>query len=82
MKQRGKELLPSTPSCSAAPAVLIGDSLHRDIKLGNQAGFITIYKPSPFKGDEKPLGADEHPDYTIAMLSELPAVLGDLDMAV
>jgi putative hydrolase of the HAD superfamily len=53
----------------------IGDSLRRDIKYGNQAGFITVYKPSPFMGLEEPHDQQEKPKYTIYKLGELLPLL-------
>jgi FMN phosphatase YigB (HAD superfamily) len=55
---------------------LLGDSLLRDIVPGNEAGFITIYKPSPFKGVEQPLSTAEAPALVVASLDE---VLGHID---
>jgi ribonucleotide monophosphatase NagD (HAD superfamily) len=62
--------------------ILIGDSLKRDIKIGNQVGFITIYKPSPFMGQENPQSSDEKPHYTIQTLKELPALLNNLGLPI
>lgn len=66
------------PSGTQPIVILVGDSLHRDIKLGNQTGMITVYKPSAYKGYETPRSADEHPCYTINRLSELPLILKDI----
>lgn len=71
----GLQLLSQTSSSKEVVFVLIGDSLNRDIKFGNQAGFITIYKPSAFKGVEVPSISDEQPRYTITSLGELPSIL-------
>lgn len=70
----GLRLLPQIDN-NKETVVLIGDSLHRDIKFGNQAGFITVYKPSAFKGVETPNTLDEQPRYTIKNLGELPLIL-------
>lgn len=53
----------------------IGDSLHRDIKFANQAGFITFYKPSAYKGNELPKTKDEQPTHIIKDLNELLAIV-------
>ncbi len=71
----GLRLLSQTTGSKGVVFVLIGDSLHRDIKFGNQAGFITVYKPSAFKGFETPNTPDEQPCYTIQSLGELPTIL-------
>jgi FMN phosphatase YigB (HAD superfamily) len=57
---------------------MIGDSLHRDIKPGNLTGFITVYKPSPYKGDEKPKDPKEEPNYRIRDLGDLIPILKNL----
>jgi putative hydrolase of the HAD superfamily len=62
--------------------ILIGDSLKRDVKLGNQTGFITIYKPSPFMGEEKPLSLDEQPHHTVQKLGELPYLFKSLGLSI
>lgn len=62
--------------------IAVGDSLKRDIKFGNQAGFITVYKPSPFMGKEEPCELDEKPCYTIQTLKELPPLLKSLGLPV
>ncbi len=76
-KRRGRELLPGIGGYPNPPVVLIGDSLHRDIKLGKQAGLMTVYKPSSFTGNEEP-SDDDRPDRTISDLGELPTVLDSL----
>jgi ribonucleotide monophosphatase NagD (HAD superfamily) len=74
-KEIGLQLLSQTTGVKETAFVLIGDSLHRDIKFGNQAGFITVYKPSAFEGFETPNTSDEQPCYTIKSLEELPSIL-------
>lgn len=75
-KEIGLQLLShQTISGKEVVFVLIGDSLHRDIKFGNQTGFVTVYKPSAFKGFELPNTLDEQPCYTIKSLGELPTIL-------
>jgi len=55
--------------------VMIGDSLQRDIKPANKAGYITVYKPANFLGQEIPSEKDEKPCYTITTLNELTPIL-------
>ncbi len=75
VKQLGLAHFHDVDKGSHIPMVLIGDSLRNDIKFANQAGFITVYKPSLFKGLEAPDMPDETPNYTIKSLSELPEIL-------
>jgi len=60
--------------------IAVGDSMRREIKYGKQAGFITVYKPSPYRGLEEPRAPDERPDFTIERLRQLPAVLQQLGL--
>jgi len=78
--QRAKEVaLTHLPEqASDALIIMIGDSLQRDIKPSNQLGFITIYKPAAFLGEETPRELDERPCYVIRTLGELPMILRDL----
>ena len=66
------------PREQEAVVVMVGDTLRRDVKFGNQAGFTTVYKPSPYKGREQPQGDDEEPDFTIGAWDEFPAVVDRL----
>lgn len=81
-KQLGLELVPSRGMDPNTLTVMVGDSMKRDIKFANQAGFITIYKPALFKGHEEPQEQDEHPVYTIHALEELLPILSDLGLPV
>jgi putative hydrolase of the HAD superfamily len=81
-KQAGREYLSQVESSAETLFVLIGDSLKRDIKFGNQAGFITVYKPSPFMGQEEPQLLDEKPNYIIQKLGDLPLLLNNLGLYV
>jgi putative hydrolase of the HAD superfamily len=58
--------------------VMIGDSLQRDIVLANRTGFITVYKPAVFLGEENAYSKDEEPRFRIDSLLELPGLLGRL----
>lgn len=69
------------PNISPSPKdffIMIGDSIKRDIKFGNQTGYCTIYKPAPFLGHEISSELDEEPNLTIKSLTELPEILNDL----
>jgi FMN phosphatase YigB (HAD superfamily) len=77
-KKAGLKHLPKGGNPSRVIFVLTGDSLKQDIKFGNQTGFITVYKPSSFKGYEKPRALDEQPCYIINKLSELLAVIQNI----
>lgn len=68
-------LEPAQESAHLVPVVLVGDSMSRDIRPANKAKFVTIYKPSAFKGMESPQCADEEPNYYIHQLSEIPSIL-------
>lgn len=77
-KQSGLKHLHKRGDSAQTLFFLIGDSLKRDIKFGNQLGFVTVYKPSPFMGREEPRELDERPCYTIQKLAELPSLLNSL----
>jgi FMN phosphatase YigB (HAD superfamily) len=62
--------------------IVVGDSLHRDIVFGNQAGMITVYKPSTYLGMEIPQAPEEKPFAVINTLADLPALLRRLDVQV
>jgi putative hydrolase of the HAD superfamily len=61
-------------SVNGAEALMIGDSLKRDIGPSKQAGFTTIYKPADFLGSETPSQHYESPDFRIESLHQLPDV--------
>jgi len=77
-KEAGKRHLPAGQDRGEPVVVVVGDSLRREIKFGNQAGFVTVYKPAGFLGREQPGEPDEHPAYTIENLGRLLPVLEDL----
>ncbi|MEI6337260.1 MAG: HAD family hydrolase [Verrucomicrobiota bacterium] len=56
-------------------AVMVGNSLERDIAGAKNAGMVSIWIKIP--GSEEP--ADVEPDFTITGLAELPAVLEKLE---
>ncbi|HSE15777.1 MAG TPA: hypothetical protein VLB46_01920 [Pyrinomonadaceae bacterium] len=58
--------------------VMIGDSLKRDVMFANLAGFVTVYKPSNFLGQETPCTREEEPNFQINSLLALPQVLDEL----
>jgi putative hydrolase of the HAD superfamily len=81
-KLAGLKHLPEGRDHAEPLFVMTGDSLLRDIKYGNQAGFVTIYKPASFLGRETPREKDERPDIVIRSLSELPSILKDMGVPV
>lgn len=60
--------------------LVVGDSLRREIQCGNRIGATTIYIPAEFMGVEQPADPNEKPDYCLARLGELPALLRDLNL--
>jgi FMN phosphatase YigB (HAD superfamily) len=75
VKQTGRNRL--DPAACGQPTVfiLVGDSIERDIKLGNQAGFVTVFRPQDFLGQERSCEPYGQPHYTISTLRELPEIL-------
>ncbi len=63
-------------SVDAASAVMVGNSLERDILGARNAGIRSVWIRVP--GSEE--HADVHPDHTISALLELPAVLESMDL--
>ena len=74
-KRRGLQHLSPVIPASNDRFIAIGDSLKRDIKFANQAGFLTIYKPANFMGIEEPSEPDEEPFFKIQSFDELPPLL-------
>lgn len=74
--------LPAAARSDHATSIMVGDTLTRDVKFANQAGYLTVYKPSPFKGVEQPAAQDEVPDYTITTLIELLPILTQLGLRI
>ncbi len=60
--------------------IMIGDSMQRDIRLANQAGFTTVYIPGSFEGRQAPQTAMEQPDFEIKRITELPSILASLGL--
>ena len=58
---------------SPAEALMVGNSLARDIAGGKRAGVATCWLA--LEGEEEPVGLVE-PDHTISSLGELPAIVG------
>jgi FMN phosphatase YigB (HAD superfamily) len=81
-KRIGLQFLQRRRSESETLFVMTGDSLKRDIKFGNQAGYVTVYKPANFLGHERPSEADETPRYTIDNLRGVLPILKDLGLAI
>lgn len=78
----GQKYLPRRQVDTETLFIMTGDSLLRDIKFGNQTGFITIYKPASFLGRETPREKDEQPHKVIRSLSELPSILRDMGLDI
>ncbi len=74
-KQKGLQHFSEIGFSNESCLLAVGDSLKRDIKFGNQAGYLTVYKPANFLGAEEPSAPDEEPDYTIKSLNEFPEIL-------
>lgn len=81
-KCAGLEYLDNARSIEETILIIVGDSLRRDIKFGNQLGFVTVYKPAPFMGKEEPQELDENPTYTINRLAELPSLLENMGFPI
>jgi putative hydrolase of the HAD superfamily len=60
--------------------IMIGDSMQRDIRLANEAGFTTVYIPGSFEGRQEPQTALEQPDFEIERIAQLPAILASLGL--
>jgi len=60
--------------------IMIGDSMQRDIRLANEAGFTTIYIPASFEGRQEPQSDLEQPDFEIERIADLPAILASLGL--
>lgn len=81
-KELGARHLPNYGADKELLFVMTGDSLKRDIKFGNQTGYVTVYKPANFHGHERPFESDEQPHFTIARLIDLLPILRELGVAV
>jgi putative hydrolase of the HAD superfamily len=57
----------------ASAALMVGNSLARDIVGGKRAGLATCWLD--LEGEDEPVGLTE-PDFTIRSLGELPAIVG------
>jgi len=68
-------LLAELGDIPASDAVMIGNSLERDIQGARNAGIISVWLKVP--GSEEP--AEVQPDHTILGLAELPALIERLD---
>jgi len=81
-KDTGRKFLPQVENNSKTRFMMVGDSLQRDIKLANQAGYVTVYKPGGFLGRESAQQPDEEPTFVIQTLSGLIPVLTELGLAI
>ena len=60
--------------------IMVGDSMQRDIRLANEAGYTTVYIPGSFEGRQEPQTALEKPDFELARISDLPPILASLGL--
>ncbi|ETX06121.1 HAD family hydrolase [Candidatus Entotheonella palauensis] len=60
--------------------IMIGDSMQRDVRLANEAGFTTVYIPGSFEGRQVPQTELEQPDFEIERIAELPSILASLGL--
>ena len=60
--------------------IMVGDSMQRDIRLANEAGYTTVYIPGSFEGRQEPQTAMEKPDFELERIADLPAVLASLGL--
>jgi phosphoglycolate phosphatase-like HAD superfamily hydrolase len=68
------------PDGEEVVAIMIGDSMQRDIRLANEAGFTTIYIPGSFEGRQEPQTAMEQPAFELERIAELPPILASLGL--
>jgi len=78
LKRTAVNYLSQTSGNSTPSFVMVGDSLKRDIIFAKQAGFITVYKPAGFFGEESSADLKQEPDFRITSLAELPGLVSDL----
>ena len=62
--------------------IMIGDSMQRDIRLANAAGFTTVYIPGGFEGRQLPQTELDQPDFQIESFVELPSILASLGLSL
>ncbi len=67
---------------NAPIVVVVGDSLKRDIQPANEAGFVTVYIPGGFQGNEKPKLINEEPNFTIRNIYQLLPILQKLGVSI
>jgi putative hydrolase of the HAD superfamily len=77
----GRQYL-AVPDGQEVTTVVIGDSLQRDIRLANAAGFTTVYIPGGFEGRQHPQTELDQPDFQIESFVELPFVLASLGLSL
>jgi putative hydrolase of the HAD superfamily len=79
VKHIGRRYL-NIPDGDEVVTIMIGDSMQRDIRLANEAGYTTIYIPRSFEGRQEPQTALEQPDFELAHIAELPSILTSLGL--
>ena len=75
----GRQYL-SVPDGHEVITIMIGDSMQRDIRLANAAGFTTVYIPGGFEGRQLPQTELDQPDFQIESIVELPSILASLGL--
>lgn len=70
----------SVPKGCEVVTIVIGDSIQRDIRLANEAGYTTVYIPAGFEGRQTPQTVLDQPDFQLDKIAELPAVLASLGL--
>lgn len=70
----------AVPDGHDVTTIVIGDSMQRDIRLANAAGFTTVYIPGGFEGRQNPQTALDRPDFQLDGIAELPSVLASLGL--
>jgi putative hydrolase of the HAD superfamily len=79
VRELGRQYL-ELPDGHDVVTIMIGDSMQRDIRLANEAGFTTIYIPGSFEGRQVPQTELEQPDFEIERITELPSILATLGL--
>lgn len=62
--------------------VVIGDSIRRDIRYANEAGFTTVYIPGAFEGREVPQAPMDCPHFQLDSILKLPSILKSLGLSL
>lgn len=74
VEQKTKEDLSSLVD-GAKNTLVVGDRIKREITLGNQLGFFTVWVKQGRFADEMPTADNEEPDYTIQNIQDLDKII-------